>query len=67
MFYYYIIIYIYIYYYISNLDKERLAKRIMTKQAETTFQNSWYTELEEKVAYEHKIIIDGKYTGNIHR
>ena len=34
-------------YYIWNLDKEILAKRIMTKQAETKFQNSWYTELEK--------------------
>ena len=32
------------YCYIWNSDKERLAKKIMTRQAETRFQNSWYTE-----------------------
>ena len=51
-------------YYIWNLDKEILAKRIMTKQAETKFQNSWYTELE-KIANEYKKFIDGKYISNI--
>ena len=52
------------YYYIWNSDKERLAKRIMTKQAETKFQNSWYTELE-KIVNEYKKINDGKYISNI--
>ena len=36
----------------------------MTKQAETKFQNSWYTELE-KIASEYRMIIDGKYISNI--
>ena len=52
------------YYYIWKSDKKRLAKRIMTKQAETKFQNSWYKKIE-KIANEHKIIIDGKYISNI--
>ena len=52
------------YYYIWNSDKERLAKRIMTKQAETKYQNSWHTELD-KIANEFKIIVDGKYISNI--
>ena len=51
------------YYYICNSDKERLVKRIMTKQAETKFQNSWHTELQ-KIVNEYKIIIDGKNIGN---
>ena len=52
------------YYYIWNSDKERLAKRITTKHAETRFQNSWYTELG-KIANKYKIIIDGKYIKKI--
>ena len=52
------------YYYIRNSDKERLSKRIMTKQTETKFQNSWHTELE-KIADEYKITIDGKYISNM--
>ena len=35
------------YYYICNSDKERLVKRIMTKQAEAKLENNWYTELEK--------------------
>ena len=34
-------------YNIWNSDKEILAKRIMTKQAETKLKNSWHTELEK--------------------
>ena len=52
------------YYYVWNSNKERLVKRIMIKQAESKFRNSWYTELE-KMANEYKIIIDGKYISNI--
>ena len=54
------------YYYIWKSDKEKLAKRIMTKKAETKFQNSWYTELE-KISNEYKSNIDGKYINNIRK
>ena len=52
------------YHYIWNSVKERLVKRIMTKQAEAILKNNWHTELE-KIANEHKFIIDGKYISDI--
>ena len=44
------------YYYIWNTDKERLAKEIITKQAETKLKNIWCTEFK-KIAMNIKLYL----------